>query len=102
MRKHNTLVPQDIDRLAELARIAFDDAEKAQVLARLNDVFDIFGQLREVDTDGVEPLTHPQAGDLRQRSDEVTEHVSPEQREEIQRVAPLVENGLYLVPKVIE
>ncbi len=102
MRKHNTLVPQDIDRLAELAQISFDVDEKTRLLGQLNDVFDVLEQLRAVDTAGVEPLTHPQAGELRQRPDDVTEVVSHEQRDAHQRVAPRVENGLYLVPRVIE
>lgn len=102
MRKHNTLVASDIDRLAELSRIRFDQGEKAALLDQLNDVFDIFAQLRAVDTDGVEPLTHPQAGALRQRADEVSERVTPAERDAIQQCAPVVERGLYLVPRVIE
>ena len=104
-RKHNTpmtLAPEDIRRLAELARIHFDDDAQTRLLRQLNDVFGVLEQLRAIDTSGVEPLTHPQAGALRQRSDQVTEIVSPEARAENQRLAPSVENGLYLVPRVIE
>ena len=94
-----SLTPQDIRRLGELARIRFDEEEQAALLVKLNQVFDIIEQLRAVDTDGVVPMTHPQAAPLRQRDDEVTES---DQREANQAHAPAVENGLYLVPRVVE
>jgi aspartyl-tRNA(Asn)/glutamyl-tRNA(Gln) amidotransferase subunit C len=94
-----SLTPEDIRRLGELARIRFDEAEQAQLLIKLNQVFDILEQLRAVDTTGVVPMTHPQAAPLRQREDEVTES---DQREANQVNAPAVENGLYLVPRVVE
>jgi aspartyl-tRNA(Asn)/glutamyl-tRNA(Gln) amidotransferase subunit C len=94
-----SLTPEDIRRLGELARIRFDEAEQAQLLIKLNQVFDILEQLRAVDTTGVIPMTHPQAAPLRQREDEVTES---DQREANQVNAPAVENGLYLVPRVVE
>ena len=94
-----SLTPEDIRRLGELARIRFDEAEQAQLLIKLNQVFDILEQLRAVDTTGVIPMTHPQAAPLRQREDEVTER---DQREANQVNAPAVENGLYLVPRVVE
>jgi aspartyl-tRNA(Asn)/glutamyl-tRNA(Gln) amidotransferase subunit C len=94
-----SLTPEDIRRLGELARIRFDETEQAQLLVELNQVFDILEQLRAVDTTGVVPMTHPQAAPLRQREDEVTEI---DQREANQLNAPVVENGLYLVPRVVE
>jgi aspartyl-tRNA(Asn)/glutamyl-tRNA(Gln) amidotransferase subunit C len=94
-----SLTPQDIRRLGELARIRFDETEQAALLAKLNQVFDIIEQLRAVDTTGVVPMTHPQAGALRQRDDVVTE---ADHRQENQAGAPAVENGLYLVPRVVE
>jgi aspartyl-tRNA(Asn)/glutamyl-tRNA(Gln) amidotransferase subunit C len=94
-----SLTPQDIRRLGELARIRFDEEEQAALLVKLNQVFDIIEQLRAVDTDGVVPMTHPQATPLRQRDDMVTER---DQREANQANAPAVENGLYLVPRVVE
>jgi len=93
-----SLTPQDIRRLGELARIRFDEEEQAALLVKLNQVFDIIEQLRAVDTAGVVPMTHPQAAPLRQRDDEVTES---DQREANQAHAPAVENGLYLVPRVV-
>jgi aspartyl-tRNA(Asn)/glutamyl-tRNA(Gln) amidotransferase subunit C len=94
-----SLTPQDIRRLGELARIRFDETEQAALLVKLNQVFDIIEQLRSVDTAGVVPMTHPQATPLRQRDDLVTE---VDQREANQSTAPSVENGLYLVPRVVE
>ena len=94
-----TLTPQDIRRLGELARIRFDEAEQADLLIKLNQVFDIIEQLRAVDTTGVIPMTHPQDSPLRQRPDEVTEG---DQRDTIQENAPAVANGLFLVPRVVE
>ena len=94
-----SLTLQDIDRLAELARIRFDGDEKADLLDKLNQVFDVIEALRAVDTDGVEPMTHPQAEPLRLRDDVVTER---DEREANQAHAPSVEDGLYLVPRVVE
>jgi aspartyl-tRNA(Asn)/glutamyl-tRNA(Gln) amidotransferase subunit C len=86
-------------RLARLARIALRPDESAAVLERLNRVLDLIDQMRRVDTAGVEPMAHAQ--DLTQplREDSVTE---TDRRELYQSVAPAAEEGLYLVPKVIE
>jgi aspartyl-tRNA(Asn)/glutamyl-tRNA(Gln) amidotransferase subunit C len=94
-----SLTPDDIRRLGELARIRFDESEQAELLTSLNQVFGIIEQLHAVDTTGVIPMTHPQATALRQRPDEVTES---DQREANQACAPAVEEGLYLVPRVVE
>ena len=94
-----SLTPEDIRRLAELARIRFDPNEQAALLIALNQVFGVIEQLRAVDTDGVVPMTHPQAAPLRERDDAVTE---TDQRELNQRGAPSVERGRYLVPRVVE
>jgi aspartyl-tRNA(Asn)/glutamyl-tRNA(Gln) amidotransferase subunit C len=94
-----TLALSDIDRLARLARIEISGDERAYMLDQLNRVFSVLEQLRSVDTAGVEPMTHPQAEGLRERPDAVTE---PDRREDNQRMAPAVADGLYLVPRVIE
>lgn len=94
-----TLGPADIDRLAALARIAIGADERSALLEQLNRVFGVIERLRAVDTTGVEPMTHPQAAGLRERPDVVTE---PDRRDENQRMAPAVADGLYLVPRVIE
>jgi aspartyl-tRNA(Asn)/glutamyl-tRNA(Gln) amidotransferase subunit C len=90
---------EEVRRIAELARIGISDAEAGAVQAQLNDIFGLIGQMQEVDTDGIEPMTHAQGAALRLREDAVTERG---RRERFQAVAPQVEAGLYLVPKVIE
>lgn len=89
----------DVRRAAHLARIAVDDAEAGAALAQLTRVFGLIGQMQAVDVSGVEPMAHAQDLMLRLRADAVTEE---NRRELFQSVAPEVEAGLYLVPKVIE
>ncbi len=93
------LALEEVRRIAELARIGISDAEARAVRAQLNDIFELIGQMQKVDTDGIEPMTHAQGSASRLREDAVTER---DQREQFQAVAPQVEQGLYLVPKVIE
>ena len=94
-----SLTPDDVRRLARLARIAIDDEESAAVLERLNAVLRLVDQMLEVDTRGVEPMSHAVDVAQRLRPDEVREQ---DRRELYQCAAPAVEDGLYLVPKVIE
>ena len=98
-----SLNEQDVARIARLARIELTAAESEHMLTQINGFFDIVERMRAVDTAGVEPLTHPVATiediALRLRDDVASE---PNQREANQRSAPAVENGLFLVPKVIE
>jgi aspartyl-tRNA(Asn)/glutamyl-tRNA(Gln) amidotransferase subunit C len=93
------LSAQDVQRIATLARIELSDAELPQLLNELNAVFALIGKLQAVDTAGIEPMAHAQSTELRLRPDVVTE---PNRRDDYQRVAPAVEAGLYLVPRVIE
>ena len=97
------LTPQDVSRIAHLARLELSAAEEAAMLHQLNGFFGIVERMSAVDTSGVEPLYTPlsavQAVALRLRDDVVTEG---NEREANQRSAPLVEDGLFLVPKVIE
>ena len=97
------LTPQDVSRIAQLARLELSAAEQAQMLAQLNGFFGIVEQMGAVDTRGVEPLYTPlsavQAVALRLREDRVTE---TDERAANQKSAPSVEAGLFLVPKVIE
>jgi aspartyl-tRNA(Asn)/glutamyl-tRNA(Gln) amidotransferase subunit C len=94
---------QDIARIANLARLELHPEESERMLAQINGFFDIVEKMRAVDTTGVEPLTHPveavQDVQLRLREDVASE---PNQREANQKSAPAVENGLFLVPRVIE
>src|SRR6266508_4826101 len=93
------LALEEVRRIAELARIGISDAEARAVRAQLNDIFELIGQMQKVDTDGIEPMTHAQGSASRLREDAVIER---DRREQFQAVAPQVERGLYLVPKVIE
>ena len=97
------LTTQDIARVAELARLELRPEETEHTLSQLNGFFKLVEQMEAINTDGVEPLAHPAAvlGEvaLRLRDDIASE---PNQREASQVSAPAVENGLFLVPKVIE
>jgi aspartyl-tRNA(Asn)/glutamyl-tRNA(Gln) amidotransferase subunit C len=88
-----------VRRLARLARIAIRPDESEAVLARLNRVLGLIEEMRRVDTTGVEPMAHAQDVVQRLRDDRITE---PDQHDLYQSLAPAVEGGLYLVPKVIE
>jgi aspartyl-tRNA(Asn)/glutamyl-tRNA(Gln) amidotransferase subunit C len=94
-----SLNAQDVARIADLARLALEPAEAARMLDSLNQVFGMIESLQAVDTSGVEPMTHALDLALRLRPDAVTE---PDQRDDYQKVAPAVDRGLYLVPRVIE
>ena len=97
------LTPQDIMRVANLARLELRPDETEHTLSQLNGFFALVEQMNAVNTDGVEPLAHPAAvlGQvaLRLRDDIVSE---TSQREASQVSAPAVERGLFLVPRVIE
>ena len=97
------LTPHDVSRIAHLARLELRADEQAAMLGQLNGFFRIVEQMSAVDTRGVEPLYTPlsalQAVALRLRDDVVTEG---DERERYQASAPVVEDGLFLVPKVIE
>jgi aspartyl-tRNA(Asn)/glutamyl-tRNA(Gln) amidotransferase subunit C len=97
------LTPEDVNRIAALARLQLSAAERTAMLGQLNGFFGIVEQMSAVDTSGVEPLYTPlsalHAVSLRLRDDVVTES---DQRALNQRSAPRVEDGLYLVPKVVE
>ena len=89
----------DIEKLGELARIHISD-ENAQASAKsINDVLALVDQLQAVDTANIEPLANPLEARQRLRPDEVSE---ANRREAFQAIAPATEDGLYLVPKVIE
>jgi aspartyl-tRNA(Asn)/glutamyl-tRNA(Gln) amidotransferase subunit C len=97
------LTPEDVSRIAHLARLELSPDDEPVLRTQLNSFFDIVEQMRAVDTTGVDPLYTPlsavQAVELRLRDDAVTETNG---REANQRSAPSVEDGLFLVPKVIE
>ena len=96
------LTLHDVERIAHLARLELQIAERAEMLGQLNGFFRIVEQMSAVDTQGVEPLYTPLSAlrevGLRLRDDVVTE---TDERELNQRSAPRVEDGLFLVPKVL-
>jgi|SRR5690348_11046933 aspartyl-tRNA(Asn)/glutamyl-tRNA(Gln) amidotransferase subunit C len=94
-----SLTPDDVRRLARLARLALEPEESHAVLEQLNRVLGLVEEMRRVDTQGVEPMAHAVDVTQRLRSDEVR---AQDRRDVYQSVAPAVEDGLYLVPKVIE
>jgi aspartyl-tRNA(Asn)/glutamyl-tRNA(Gln) amidotransferase subunit C len=89
----------DVRRVATLARIEVTETEAQTVLGKLNGVFGMIEAMQKIDTTGVEPMSHAQDIPLRLREDKVTE---TDQRELFQSIAPQVEGGLYLVPRVID
>lgn len=97
------LTPQDIGRIAHLARLELSPDQSERMLTQLNGFFSIVEKMQAVDTTGIKPLPHPVAAiqdmQLRLAADVASE---PDQREANQRSAPAVERGLFLVPKVIE
>jgi aspartyl-tRNA(Asn)/glutamyl-tRNA(Gln) amidotransferase subunit C len=94
-----TLALADVKRIAHLARIEVSDQEAAEYLKQLSGIFALVEEMQAVDTTGVEPMAHAQEVTQRLRQDAVTE---ADLRAQFQAVAPQTENGLYLVPKVIE
>jgi aspartyl-tRNA(Asn)/glutamyl-tRNA(Gln) amidotransferase subunit C len=89
----------EVEKIAHLARLSLNDSEIPQTTETLNSILGLVDQMQAVDTTGIEPLAHPLETTQRLRADEVTEE---NHREAYQKIAPAVENGLYLVPKVIE
>ncbi len=98
-----SLTLDQVQRIAHLARIAVSQEEIHGVMERLNRVLVLIDQLQAVDTRGIEPMAHALDAETgvvqRRRADEVTE---VDRREDFQKVAPAAEQGLYLVPRVIE
>lgn len=89
----------DIEKIAQLARLQISDDEAQQVTSRITDILALIDQMQAVDTSSVEPMAHPLDMVQRLRDDEVTEQ---DQREAMLKLAPASEDGVYLVPKVIE
>jgi aspartyl-tRNA(Asn)/glutamyl-tRNA(Gln) amidotransferase subunit C len=90
---------EQIARIAELARLELAPAEAAALQQELNGILAMVDAMNAVDTEGVEPMSHPQEAMQRLREDRVTER---DERALFQSIAPAVEDGLYVVPRVIE
>ncbi len=89
----------EIARIAHLARLEVGDETVARTAEELANILDFVGRMNAVDTSDVTPMAHPLDANQRLRKDQITE---TDRRSEFQAVAPTVENGFYLVPKVIE
>ena len=89
----------DIEKIAELARLRLDEDALAEVTQNITSILTLVDQMQAVDTTNIEPMANPQDATQRLRADIVTE---PDQRAAFQAIAPAVEAGLYLVPKVID
>ena len=94
-----SLERSDVEKIAHLARLEVAETDVSEHVRNLSNILDLVVQMDAVDTDGVTPMAHPLDAVQRLRADEVTE---TNQREQFQKIAPATENGLYLVPKVIE
>ena len=89
----------EVSRIAQLARVRVSEKEIDDIENRITEILRLIDQMQSVDTDSIEPMSHPLGGEQILRSDEVSEE---NDRDELQKLAPKVENGLFLVPKVIE
>jgi len=93
------LTENDVARIAHLARIEISDSDRRAMLAQLNDIFAMIERMQQVDTTGVAPMAHPLGGRQRLREDRVTE---VDARELNLKNAPETQDGLFLVPRVVE
>lgn len=93
------LEKSDVEKIAHLARLHVDAAEAEEVANRISSILDMIDQMQSVETANVAPLAHPFDAVQRLRPDVITE---TNQREYLQKIAPATQDGLYLVPKVIE
>ena len=89
----------DIEKLANLARLKINEETVAETTKSITEVLTLIDQLQSADTTDIAPMAHPLDAVQRLRADTVTE---PNEREKFQAIAPAIENGLYLVPKVID
>jgi aspartyl-tRNA(Asn)/glutamyl-tRNA(Gln) amidotransferase subunit C len=94
-----SLEKEEVEKIAHLARISLTETDISLYTHHLSDILTLIEQMNSVDTSGLTPMAHPLDEVARLRSDSVSEI---DQREQFQKIAPQVEAGLYLVPKVIE
>ncbi len=94
-----SLTADDVNKIAHLARLGIDSQDIDSYTKDLSGILALMTQMSELDTNNVEPMAHPMDQAQRLRTDVVTEHNN---REKFQSIAPQIEAGLYLVPKVIE
>ena len=89
----------EVEKIAQLARLHISEADTDEVASRITDILALIDQMQSVNTEMVEPMAHPLDVTQRLRVDTVTEK---DRRDELQTLAPAAQDGLYLVPKVIE
>lgn len=94
-----SLTPTEISHIAKLARLKVKDDQAQSCAIQLSRILELIEQMNQIDTSDIEPMSHPRDAALRLREDEVT---AANHREMYQETAPATENGLYLVPRVIE
>jgi aspartyl-tRNA(Asn)/glutamyl-tRNA(Gln) amidotransferase subunit C len=94
-----SLTTQDVQKIARLARLSMNESEIEAARSQLSGIFELIAEMQAVDTTGIEPMSHAQELSQRLREDTVSE---VDQRAAFQAIAPQVEDGLYLVPQVIE
>lgn len=94
-----SLDAKEVEKIAHLARLAISAGDVPEYARNLSRILDLVEQMNAVNTDNVAPMAHPLELSQQLRPDQVTE---TDQRDAFQAIAPQVENGLYLVPKVIE
>ncbi len=94
-----TITPKDVTKVAHLSRIAITEDKIDEYTRNLANILELIAQINEVDTDGIEPMSHPLDFIQRLREDTITEI---DQRELLQSISPETDSGLYLVPKVME
>ena len=89
----------EVKKIAKLAGLSIDDADAQSYATNLSNILDLVAQMNEIDTSDVTPMSHPFDAVQRLREDEVTDL---DRRDDFMAIAPKTEDGLYLVPKVIE
>jgi|TARA_B110000977_G_scaffold180644_1_gene240501 aspartyl-tRNA(Asn)/glutamyl-tRNA(Gln) amidotransferase subunit C len=89
----------DIENIALLARLQVSSSETNDYANSISSILCLIDQMQQVSTDGVEPLSNPHDATQRLRKDEIT---CDNQREAFMALAPAAEDGLYLVPKVLD
>lgn len=94
-----SLTRKDVEKIAHLARLAVSEDDIPKYATNLSNILGLVAQMNAIDTAKIEPMAHPFDASQRLRPDVVTE---PNERVHFQQIAPQVEAGLYLVPKVIE
>ncbi len=94
-----SLTAEEVKQIAYLARLGIDEKDIESYTSDLSNMLDLMTQMSDAETDNIQPMAHPMDQLQRLREDVATEK---NQRENFQSIAPQVEEGLYLVPKVLD